>query len=160
VCHPTFLPLKFIDSAYHLDLGGQNGPLARRGYPPEVRLAAAFWTWDSSPTISLFDGQSPIRRARVRPQRVLGESEYDYFVQAGDREIRFSRVHLDAITLVGVERQEGQRSGVEGVSESPLFIQLVAGGRGLKIHGSNLRKRDRGFFACANGGSGRFSLTV
>jgi len=116
----NFLPLKFIDSAYHLDLGGQMVPWPEE-VPPEVGGGLPL-DMGIRPNDITFDGASPIR-ARVRRSVFLG-SEYDYFVQAGDRELRVQQSTLDA-TLVGVAK-EGSEVGLRFLN--PHYYPAVARG--------------------------------
>ncbi|HBG02280.1 MAG TPA: ABC transporter ATP-binding protein [Firmicutes bacterium] len=102
----NFLPLKFADSMYKLDLGSKVVP-----WPEEIPSAVAGGKpldMGIRPNDITFDDASPIR-ATVRRSVFLG-SEYDYFVQAGDKELRVQQSTLDA-TLVGVAK-EGSEVGL------------------------------------------------
>lgn len=102
----NFVPLTFEGTDCFLDMGSQKFPWQAeipsdldRSHPMEIGLR---------PNDIVFDDTSPIR-AIVRRSVFLG-SEYDYFLQAGDVELRVQQSTLDA-TLAGVAK-EGSEVGL------------------------------------------------
>ena len=103
----NFIPLKLVDSEYKLDLGTEIVPWLEP--VPEELAGGGSLEMGTRPNDITFDDASPIR-ARVRRAVFLG-SEYDYFIQLGDQEIRVQQSTLDA-ALVGVAK-EGSEVGLK-----------------------------------------------
>lgn len=102
----NFIPLKRVDSAYKLDLGREMIPWPES--VPEDVAQIKLLEMGTRPNDITFDDASPIR-AKVKRAVFLG-SEYDYFIELGDREIRVQQSTLDA-ALVGVAK-EGTEVGL------------------------------------------------
>ncbi|MCK9526267.1 MAG: ABC transporter ATP-binding protein [Limnochordia bacterium] len=102
----NFIPLKLVDSQYKLDLGREMIPWLEP--VPDNLAPGKSLEMGTRPNDITFDDTSPIK-AKVKRSVFLG-SEYDYFVELGDREIRLQQSTLDA-ALVGVA-QEGSEVGL------------------------------------------------
>jgi len=102
----NFIPLKRVDSGYKLDLGREMIPWPE-SVPEDVEQIKLL-EMGTRPNDITFDDASPIR-AKVKRAVFLG-SEYDYFIELGDREIRVQQSTLDA-ALVGVAK-EGTEVGL------------------------------------------------
>lgn len=103
----NFIPLKRVDSEYKLDLGREMVPWSEP-VPDNLANGGKSLEMGTRPNDITFDDSSPIR-AKVRRAVFLG-SEYDYFIELGDKEIRLQQSTLDA-SLVGVA-QEGSEVGL------------------------------------------------
>ena len=103
----NFIPLKRVDSEYKLDLGREMVPWSEP-VPDNLASGGKSLEMGTRPNDITFDDSSPIR-AKVRRAVFLG-SEYDYFIELGDKEIRLQQSTLDA-SLVGVA-QEGSEVGL------------------------------------------------
>lgn len=111
----NFIPLKYDGTKYQLDLGSVLVPW--EGEISEELHSSKEIELGIRPNDIVFDNNSPIR-AKVLRSVFLG-SEYDYFVQAGDLELRVQQNALDA-ALSGVA-QEGSEVGLNFVN--PQFYK-------------------------------------
>ncbi|NMB00734.1 MAG: ABC transporter ATP-binding protein [Firmicutes bacterium] len=116
----NFLPLKLVDSAYTLDLGSKMVPWpepipdsVKNGRPLEMGVR---------PNDIVFDNSSPIR-GKVRRSVFLG-SEYEYFVELGDRELRVQQGTLD-VALRGIAT-EGSEVGIKFLN--PHYYEAASEG--------------------------------
>lgn len=103
----NFIPLRPDGIGYSLDFGSKK-------YPWQAKLPENLKELKNPeigvrPNDIVFDSLSPIR-AKIRRSVFLG-SEYDYFVQAGDKELRVQQSTLDA-ALIGVAK-EGDEVGLK-----------------------------------------------
>lgn len=102
----NFIPLKVEGSRWFLDAGSRKFPWQAE-LPDSIDKGKAM-EMGTRPNDIVFDEASPIRGI-VRRSVFLG-SEYDYFIQVGDLELRVQQSTLDA-TQVGVV-EEGSEVGL------------------------------------------------
>ncbi|HAI51882.1 ABC transporter ATP-binding protein [Candidatus Darwinibacter acetoxidans] len=102
----NFLALKRVDGQYRVDLGSTLAPWPAQ-VPPELQNGAVLDV-GIRPNDIVFDSSSPFRGV-VRRAVFLG-SEYEYFVQAGDKSLRIQQGALDA-SLNGIAA-EGSEVGL------------------------------------------------
>jgi len=102
----NFIPIRFEGKYCSLDMGGELFPWEEK-LPTDIDFTKHI-ELGVRPNDIVFDNNSPIR-ATVRRTVFLG-SEYDYFIESGNKELRVQQSSIDA-ALTGAAR-EGSEVGI------------------------------------------------